>query len=164
MDDEKLDYPRIVQDALRDVVRRILARVADEGLPGEHFFYIGFRTDQPGVEMSRPLRDQYPEEMTIVLQHQYWDLEVAEDAFSVALNFNASRQWLKVPFAALTAFVDPTSEFGLRFDGGVAAAAGADAAGPGTAEVEPAAQARPQAASRPGEPGEVIPFGPRRRK
>jgi uncharacterized protein len=152
----KLDYPRIVQDAFRDVVRRVLAQVAEHGLPGEHHFYIGFRTDRPGVELPPHLRDQYPEEMTVILQHQYWDLAVDEEAFSVSLNFNAHRHRVRVPFSALTAFVDPSSEFGLRFDGGGGAGAPAD-------EPEEESAASPPQGT-PGKPGEVVPFAPRRRK
>lgn len=157
----KLDYPRIVQEAFRDVVRRVLVRVAEHGLPGEHHFYVGFRTDRPGVEIPRHLRDQYPEEMTVILQHQYWDLAVDEEAFSVSLIFNAHRQCVRVPFSALTAFVDPSAEFGLRFDGGGATATGAPD-GDGEWKDEETPSEPPPATPR--KPGEVVPFGPRRRK
>src|ERR1041384_7865662 len=89
---EKLDYQGMVQDALRGVVRRCLELVAEHGLPGEHYFYVGFRTRHPGVRVPGFLRDQYPEETTIVLQNQFWDLAVDDEGFSVALTFNASRQ------------------------------------------------------------------------
>jgi uncharacterized protein len=115
MDPDKIDYPAILQDALRDAVRRVLEQVAEHGLPGEHHFYIGFRTGFPGVEVPRHLRAQYPEEVSIVLQHQFWGLEVTPEAFSVLLNFGGSRQRLTVPFAALTSFADPSADFGLRF-------------------------------------------------
>ena len=154
VDDEAadpIDYPRFVQDALREVVRRVLGEIAVAGLPDPHCLYLGFRTDRPGVELPNALRDQYPEEMTIVLQHQYWDLEVGEDAFSVSLNFNAVRRRLTVPFAALTTFVDPPAEFGLRFDG---------AAAPPPAPEPPPDPER----SDDGPSGEVVPFGPRRRR
>ncbi len=151
MDPDKIDYPALLQEALRDVVRRVLERAAEHGLPGEHHFYIGFRTDFPGVEAPRFLREQYPEEMTIILQHQFWGLEVADDAFSVLLIFGGSRQRLRVPFAALTAFADPSADFGLRFGEGGAEEPPAP---------EPAAEPKPAADL----PGEVIRFDPSRRR
>jgi hypothetical protein len=151
MDPDKIDYSVILQDALRDAVRRVLEQVAEHGLPGEHHFYIGFRTDAPGVEVPRFLREQYPQEMTIILQHQFWGLEVAPEAFSVLLSFGGSRRRLTVPFAALTTFADPSADFGLRFG----------AAG----EESPAAEPEPVAPSADGErPGEVIRFDPSRRR
>ena len=116
MDPEKIDYPALLQDALRDAVRRVLEQVAEYGLPGEHHLYIGFRTDFPGVEVPRGLRQQYPEEVTVNLQNQFWGLEVTPEAFSVILAFGGSRQRILVPFAALTAFADPSADFGLRFE------------------------------------------------
>jgi len=116
MADEPLDYARLVREALLDVPRRALRRAAREGLPGEHHFYLSFRTGHPGVSVSPSLRARHPEEMTIVLQHKYWDLAVGDDAFSVTLRFGGAPERLHVPFAALTAFADPAAEFGLRFD------------------------------------------------
>ncbi len=84
VDTERIDYPRIIQEALRDVVRRVLAQVAEHGAPGEHHFLVAFRTEHPGVRVPKFLRDMYPEEIKIMLQHQYWDLEVDEEAFSSA--------------------------------------------------------------------------------
>ena len=168
MDDEdldkldRLDYPRLVQDALLEVPRRILAQVAERGLPGEHFFYVGFRTAAPGVRIPPPLRSQFPEEMTIILQHQFWDLEVDEEAFSVSLNFNASRQRLTVPFSALTTFVDPSTEFGLRFDAEPGPAAAGPAAGTAAGPKPVAVKAVKAVKEEKG--GEVVPFGPRQRK
>jgi hypothetical protein len=155
---EGFDYPKIVQDALRDAVRRVLAVVAEHGLPGEHYFYIGFLTDEPGVEMPRGLRQQYPHEMTVILQNQFWNLEVEPESFSVSLSFNGVRERLTIPFAALTAFVDPSAEFGLRFDGEEAAAGekGADPASP-AASGEPAGPTGEKG-------GEVVPFDPRRKR
>ena len=118
MDEEwTLDYPRMIRDALRAVVREALAQVAAEGLPGPHQLFIGYRSGDPGVRMPAFLRDLHPEEMTIVLQHQFWDLEVDSEAFSVALTFGGSRHRLTVPFAAVVTFADPAVSFGLRFDG-----------------------------------------------
>lgn len=113
---ERIDYPKIIQEALRDVVRRVLAQVAEHGIPGEHHFLIAFRTEHPGVVVPKFLRDMYPQEIKIILQHQYWDLEVDQEAFSVTLSFSAQRQRLTVPFAAVTAFVDPSVELVLRFE------------------------------------------------
>ncbi len=152
MDPDKIDYPAILQDALRDAVRRVLEQVAEHGLPGEHHFYIGFRTNAPGVEVPSFVRAQYPEEMRIILQHQFWGLTVTPEAFSVLLNFGGSRQRLTVPFAALTMFVDPSADFGLPF--GIAPEAGA-AAEPAAEETPPEAEAE-----RPG----VIRFDPSRRR
>ncbi len=158
---DSIDYPKIVQDALRDAVRRLLELAAEHGLPGEHHFFIAFRTQHPGVQVPPFLRDQYPEEMTIIIQHQYWNLEVTPEDFSVMLSFNASRYRLVVPFAALTAFFDPVAQFALRFepDPGAAAAAEPEPAGP-TALAPPAAPVAPET----GRSGEVIRFDPKRRK
>ena len=112
-----LDYPRMIRDALRGVVREALALAAAEGLPDDHHFFIGFRSADPGVRMPAFLRDLHPEELTIVIQHQYWDLEVDAEAFSVTLTFGGSRHRLTVPFAAVVTFADPAVSFGLRFDG-----------------------------------------------
>ncbi|MFQ5953750.1 MAG: SspB family protein [Kiloniellales bacterium] len=115
-----LRYDRMVEAALRDVVRRALARVAAEGLPGQHHFFITFHTDLPGVEMPDYLRERYPQEMTIVLQHQFWDLELDQDAFAVMLSFDDVPERLKVPFAAIVGFADPSVNFGLQFQGAAA--------------------------------------------
>jgi hypothetical protein len=112
---DSIDYQRLVEDALRDVVRRVLADVAEQGLPGDHHFYIGFRTGHPGVVMPRSLRDLYPEEMSLILQHRFWNLAVDDDGFAVELTFSGSRHRLEIPFAALTMFADPSAEFALRF-------------------------------------------------
>lgn len=111
-----LDYPGMVQAALRDVPRRALAQVAEEGLPGDHHFVLAFKTRAPGVRLPKFLLDLHPEEMTVVLQHQFWDLYVDREAFSVVLAFGGTRQPITVPFTALTAFADPSVPFGLRFD------------------------------------------------
>lgn len=110
-----LDYNQLVETALRGAVRDALKRVAEFGLPGNHHFYITFRTDQPGVDIPEYLRERYPEEMTIVLQHQYWGLEAREDEFQVTLSFNKVPERLIIPYAALTAFADPSVQFGLQF-------------------------------------------------
>ncbi|HEY0510350.1 MAG TPA: ClpXP protease specificity-enhancing factor SspB [Thermoanaerobaculia bacterium] len=154
MEPETIDYAAYLQEALRGAVRRVLEQVAEHGLPGEHHLYIGFRTGFPGVEVPRFLRDQYPEEVTIILQHQFWGLEVTPEDFSVLLTFGGSRQRVTVPFAALTAFADPAADFGLRFDA-AAPAHGAD---------EPASQAETEAPDEPERPAGVIRFDPSRRR
>jgi uncharacterized protein len=113
---DKLQYDALVDDALRSVVRRVLTMIAADGLPGAHHFYISFRTAAAGVQMPEYLREKYPDEMTIVLQHQYWDLKVGEDTFEVTVSFNKRNERLKVPFAAMLAFVDPSVRFGLQFE------------------------------------------------
>ena len=113
---DRFQYDALVDDALRSVVRRVLTQVAEKGLPGSHHFYISFRSTDPGVELPEYLRAKYPEEMTIVLQHQYWDLILGPDSFEVTVSFNKQQERIKVPFAALSAFVDPSVRFGLQFD------------------------------------------------
>jgi uncharacterized protein len=113
---DRFHYDALVDDALRSVVKRVLVQVAEKGLPGSHHFYISFRSTDPGVELPDYLRAKYPEEMTIVLQHQYWDLILYDDAFEVTVSFNKQQERIKVPFMALSAFVDPSVRFGLQFD------------------------------------------------
>jgi uncharacterized protein len=113
---DRFHYDALVDDALRSVVRRVLTQVADKGLPGSHHFYISFRSNDAGVVLPDYLRAKYPEEMTIVLQHQYWDLLIGPDAFEVTVSFNKQQERIRVPFAALSAFVDPSVRFGLQFD------------------------------------------------
>lgn len=116
MSGEGLRYDRMVEDALRSVVRRALVHVAERGLPGSHHFYITFRTDHRDSEIPQVLRERYPGEMTIVLQHQFWGLEVDDDKFCVTLSFADVPHRLVVPFSAVTAFADPSVRFGLQFD------------------------------------------------
>jgi hypothetical protein len=113
---DRFHYDALVDDALRSVVKRVLTQVAEKGLPGSHHFYISFRSTDPGVELPDYLRAKYPEEMTIVLQHQYWDLVIHDDFFEVSVSFNKQQEHIKVPFMALSAFVDPSVRFGLQFD------------------------------------------------
>jgi hypothetical protein len=114
MSKDRMRYDLLVQDALRSVVKSALKRVVKEGLPGNHHFFISFRTDAEDVQISDALRAQYPEEMTIVLQNQFWDLTVDEEGFSVALKFNQVMQPLHIPFRALTMFNDPAVQFQLQ--------------------------------------------------
>ena len=108
-------YEKMVEGALRGVVRDALKRAAREGLRSAHHFYIGFATGMPGVVVPDHLRARYPEEMTIVLQHQFWDLEVADDRFSVTLSFRQQPERLVIPFAAVRSFTDPSVNFALEF-------------------------------------------------
>ncbi|MCB1493337.1 MAG: hypothetical protein KDJ77_16355 [Rhodobiaceae bacterium] len=116
MTQDLIRYDILAQDALRGVIRRVLKGVVQDGLPGEHHFYITFATGAPGVRLSQRMREQYPDEMTIVLQHQYWDLEVTEHQFNVGLAFNGIPERLTIPFAAITRFFDPAVQFGLEFE------------------------------------------------
>lgn len=114
--DSLIPYDEIVQDCLRGVVRRVLEDVvAAGGIPGGHHFFIAFRTGYPGVDMPKHLQERYPEDMTIVLQHRFWDLAVHDDHFEVGLTFNQVPAKLSVPWAALTGFVDPAVNFALQF-------------------------------------------------
>jgi uncharacterized protein len=111
-----IPYDEIVQEALRDVVGRVLGEVEQTGaLPGEHHFYITFKTKLPGVNIPKHLTERFPDEMTIVLQHRFWDLKVEQDSFSVGLSFGGVPSTLRVPFAAVTDFVDPAVDFSLKF-------------------------------------------------
>ncbi len=121
MADNELRYDRMVEDALRSVVSRALKHAAERGLSGDHHFYITFLTDHPGVVMPDHLRSHYPNEMTIVLQHQFWGLEVGPETFGVTLSFANEPERLTVPYAAVSAFADPSVRFGLQFDVGTGA-------------------------------------------
>src|SRR5713101_212214 len=116
MPEDHIRYDLLAQQALRGVVRTVLADVAKKGLPGEHHFKITFNTVAPGVRLSDRLRAQYPETMTIILQHQFWDLTVGERAFEVGLSFGGITERLTVPFDAIVAFHDPAVQFGFQFE------------------------------------------------
>lgn len=141
---DHIRYDVLARDALRGVLRRVLSDAAEHGLPGEHHFYITFLSHGDGVKLSARLLAQYPEEMTIILQHQFWDLVVTEDRFEVGLSFGGIPERLTVPFAAVTRFLDPSAPFDLRFDVSEALsedAAPAPAAAPATPLPAPAARA-----------------------
>ena len=150
---DHIRYDILAQEALRGVVRTVLADVAEKGLPGEHHFKITFATAAPGLRLSDRMRAQYPETMTIVLQHQFWDLVVGDDAFEVGLSFGGVPERLAVPFAAITAFFDPAVQFGFQFEtieveaGGDAAAAGAAADKPPPMRIVPVETAKSDAKS-----------------
>ena len=113
---DHIRYDLLTQQALRSVVRDVLAEAAKKGLPGDHHFYISFGTHADGVRISDRLRAQYPEEMTIILQHQFWDLTVTDTGFEVGLSFGGIPEKLLVPFEAITGFFDPSVQFGLQFE------------------------------------------------
>ena len=112
-----LDYGNLMQRAMRGMMADVLASVSERGLPGAHHFYISFETGHPGVDIPEWLRENYPDEMTIVLQEWFADLAVTNDRFSVTLNFSDLPQTLVIPFEAVRTFVDPSVKFGLKFDG-----------------------------------------------
>ena len=121
MPDSLIPYDEIVQEALRAVVGRVLGQIQHTGgeLPGAHHFYITFKTGAPDVSIPAHLRERFPDEMTIVLQNKFWDLKVDDHGFSVGLSFNQVPAKLSIPFAAITAFVDPAVDFGLQFQAAV---------------------------------------------
>jgi hypothetical protein len=155
-----LGYDRMMERAIRGVVREALAVAASQGLPGAHHFYITFRTQAPGVVIPDFLLAKFPEEMTVVLEHQFWDLEVSEDAFSVTLSFGNKPARLTLPFTAINTFADPSVQFGLQFkqvegDGSQAA----------TSEAAPAIEPpKAKAKAAGGTPGEVVTLDSFRKK
>ena len=113
---DHIRYDILAQDALRGLVRRVLTDAAKKGLPGEHHFFITFDTQHDAVRLSPRLREQYPDEMTVVLQHQFWDLKITDEAFEVGLSFSGVAERLYIPFEAITAFADPSVQFALQFE------------------------------------------------
>jgi hypothetical protein len=155
-----IDYPALVGAALRSVLKDVLARVAEAGFPGEHHLFISFRTDAPGVSVPPRLLKQHPQEMTIVLQHQFWGLTVEEGAFSVQLRFGGVLERLTVPWDALVAFADPSVPFGLRFTPPSEPGAPPEAEG----EAAPAAPAAgPTTEAGPADEAKVVAFRPARK-
>lgn len=165
------DYPRLLRSAAEALVRRVVTQAAEDGLPGEHHFYLTFRTRRPGVELPPSLLSRYPETMTVVLQHQYTGLEVDDEGFAVTLRFGGSWERIRVPFAALTAFLDPSVPFGLDLEQ-FEAAANLEPEREAEAESPPEEVAEPEAAedelgepasseAAPGRGADVLPFRPR---
>jgi hypothetical protein len=115
MAEDEIRYDLLTQDALRGVIRQVLTLVQRHGLPGQHHLYIAFDTSAEGVAISKRLKEQYPDEMTVVLQYQFWDLQVTNDRFEVKLSFGNVPERLVVSFAAVKAFYDPSAQFGLQF-------------------------------------------------
>lgn len=162
---EQLRYDKMVETALRGVVRDALRQVADRGLPGNHHFYLTFRTSYPGVDIPEYLRGQYPNEMTIVLQYQYYGLEIDEEKFAVTLSFNNVHERLEIPLGAITTFADPSVNFALQFQPALPAESAAVAPlaerAPNTAESKE--EAKPAAAEEP-KRGEVVTLDAFRKK
>jgi uncharacterized protein len=165
MSKDLLRYDRMVEAALRGVVREALSSAAKHGLPGAHHFYVTFRTAAPGVALPDYLRAKYPAEMTIVLEHQFWDLEVGADSVSVTLSSQNRPERLTIPLAAITAFADPSVKFGLQFQ-----EAASEAAAVAPAAESPALTPLPDAAAPPAEAkdekkaGEVVALDKFRKK
>jgi hypothetical protein len=126
MPTDYIRYDLLVQDALRSVVRKVLTDAARTGLPGEHHFNISFKTQGPGVVIPTAMRQRYPDEMAIILQHEFWDLAVTADAFEVSLNFSRKPERLTIPFDSITGFSDPSVPFGFKLDPRVAAEPASD--------------------------------------
>jgi hypothetical protein len=159
---DHIRYDVLARDALRGVLRRVLTDAAEHGLPGEHHFYITFLSRAEGVKLSPRLLAQYPEEMTIILQHQFWDLAVTEDRFEVGLSFGGIPERLVVPFSAIKSFLDPSVQFGLQFEPSDAVSEepkaklpAAPAASPPGLAPEPAAESKDEP-PKPGEGAEVV--------
>ena len=161
---DHIRYDVLARDALRGVLRRVLTDAAEHGLPGEHHFFITFLSTADGVKLSPRLLAQYPEEMTIILQHQFWDLVVTEDRFEVGLSFGGIPERLVVPFAAIKSFLDPSVQFGLQFEPSEAAtetpAAKLPAVPPASAlpvaAPEPAEERKDDEPAKTGEGAEVV--------
>jgi hypothetical protein len=153
---DHIRYDVLARDALRGVLRRVLTDAAEHGLPGDHHFFITFVSTADGVKLSPRLLAQYPEEMTVILQHQFWDLVVTEDRFEVGLSFGGIPERLVVPFSAIKSFFDPSVQFGLQFETSDAAADAPALENP--AAPLPASSALPAPAkeetSEPAKPGE----------
>lgn len=142
MSEDLIRYDTLIETALREVVKQAMGKVVQTGLPGEHHFYISFLTNHPGVEMPDYLREKYPGEMTIVLQHQFFGLSLTEDGFSVMLSFNNVKEKLSIPFAAITTFADPSVNFALQFQ--AIPYSGPEEEMPGATSVEPGEEEEPK--------------------
>ena len=158
---DHIRYDVLARDALRGVLRRVLTDAAEHGLPGDHHFFITFLSTADGVKLSPRLLAQYPQEMTVILQHQFWDLVVTEDRFEVGLSFGGIPERLVVPFHSIKSFFDPSVQFGLQFEAADAAAeapAGKLPAVPSPAALPTAAPAaeNQDEAAKPGEGAEVV--------
>lgn len=140
MAEDQIRYDILAQEAMRGVMRKVLAEVARTGLPGNHHFFITFLTSAPGVRISTRLRERYPEQMTIVIQYQYWDLKVTDAGFEIGLSFSDVPERLEIPFSAVRGFYDPSVNFELEFDVKVESA---------PASVSPPTTVKPRAAPAP---------------
>ena len=166
MAEDLIGYDNLVQDALRGVVRSALQQaLSAQGLPGKHHFYITFRTHGAGVSIPDHLKARYPDEMTIVLEHQFWDLEVYQDRFRVILKFSGQPHPVVIPFAALTRFFDPSVKFGLQFDPGQhLGEARVAVAGDDAQSAPPAAPVQDTPAPAPSDPSSVVSLDAFRKK
>jgi uncharacterized protein len=149
MPQDSFQYDQMIERALRGVVRDALSRVARDGLPGAHHFYIGFATREPGVSLPASLMAKFPDEMTIVIQHQFWDLQVGDDEFSITLSFQRQPERLVIPFAAIKSFADPSVNFALEFASPVVTPAVVELPAEAEAPSLPAPAAAPAAEERP---------------
>ena len=149
MAEDLIRYDILAQEALRGVVRKVLAEVARTGLPGDHHFFISFVTHAPGVRVSQKLLAQYDKEMTIVLQNQFWDLKVTDTGFEVGLSFDGQPEILVIPFAAIKGFFDPSVQFGLQFDVAADHPLDEDVSDPSSIEDELGSANAPQATPEP---------------
>ncbi len=140
MSDDLIGYNEMVDNAMLNVVRQAVDFAIENGLPGKHHFYITFKTEHPGVDIPDHLHKRYPDEMTIVLQHQFWNLSTAGNAVSVDLSFNQKLEHLHIPFASIVTFADPSVNFGLQFH-----TADAEAAAPAARPKQPAVSKKPDA-------------------
>src|SRR5262245_12133085 len=157
---DHIRYDVLAQEAMRGVLRRVMSDAAKQGLPGDHHFYVTFLTHAPCVKLSPRLMEQYPQEMTIILQHQFWDLLVTEDRFEVGLSFGGVPERLVVPFNAIKSFLDPSVQFGLQFNIGEAAAPAREKAStalaPASAAEQQPSDGGPDGGNKPTEGAEVV--------
>ncbi len=163
MGQNRLDYEQLCADALRGVVRRALMQVVDRGLPGGNHFLITFKTGHPGVTMPDYLRERYPDTISVMLQYEFWNLEVEEDSFSVTLSFSEVRERLTIPFLAVTAFVDPFAKFQLKFEAQVEGDAALAKRDKHPLQLKPAEAAKGEAKDR-AKSGEVVTLDAFRKK
>jgi len=167
MTQDFLEYPKMVERAMRGVVREALSVALEGGLPGLHHFYITFRTRDPDVAIADRLLAQYPDEMTIVMENQYWDLAVDDDKFSITLSFGGAPETLVIPYASITAFVDPSVKFGLQFDANSDATAEASSRTEETTAGQvdgPAPDGKKETAGPPADDGQVVALDSFRKK
>lgn len=153
---DRLRYDRMVETALRGVIRAALDDVAEHGLPGAHHFYITFRTAADGVDIPEYLKTEYPGVMTIVVQHQFWGLETDDDGFEITLSFRKVHERLRVPWAAVAAFADPAVNFALQFEGAAEEMAGLAPPHDGAGAVDETAVKADEAADEPKTTGDVV--------
>ena len=156
MPTDHIRYDVLAREALRGVLRQVLKDAAEHGLPGEHHFYITFLSKADGVKISPRLLAQYPEEMTVILQHQFWDMQVTDDRFEVGLSFGGVSEKLVVPFSSIKSFFDPSVQFGLQFEPAEPAAAAGGLIDPQTASAPVPATAEPASERPSGDGAEVV--------